>query len=140
MVEPIAAANMPTSEVAPLGDDRAARDGVDRAYHFLNFMMDAYQTGTTPRLIQSYSDQLGLQSTAFTYDNALAIVAYLQRRSKDHLARARILGDSLLYAQTHDPNYSDGRLRQAYFAAPSFVRSDGTVIWRSIRFTSSGAR
>ncbi len=43
--------------------------------------------------------------------------------------RARILGDSLLYAQTHDPNpsYTDGRLRDSYFVAPSFVTSGGPV-------------
>ncbi len=43
--------------------------------------------------------------------------------------RARILGDSLLYAQTHDPNpsYTDGRLRDSYFVAPSFVTDGGPV-------------
>ena len=38
-------------------------------------MMDAYATGTTVRLIQSYADQSGLESTAFTYDNAVSIHA-----------------------------------------------------------------
>ncbi|HEX5692736.1 MAG TPA: hypothetical protein VFX76_22140, partial [Roseiflexaceae bacterium] len=114
------------------------RDSIDRAYSFLNTMMDAYEQGTTLRLIQSYSDQLGLFSTAFTYDNALAIIAYLARRKRDDLERAMLLGDSLLYAQAHDPNYSDGRLRQAYNVGPytfydgspqpdTFIHPDGTV-------------
>ena len=30
-------------------------------------MMDAYATGNTIRLVQSYADQIGLQSSAFVY-------------------------------------------------------------------------
>jgi hypothetical protein len=86
-----------------------------RAYAFLQAMMDAYAQGATLRLVQSYPDQQGLMSTAFTYDNSLTIFAYLARGKKEDIERARIVGDSLLYAQQHDPNYSDGRLRQAYF-------------------------
>ncbi|MBV9280167.1 MAG: Tat pathway signal sequence domain protein [Chloroflexi bacterium] len=109
--------------VGPVGEA-----SIDRAYSFLDFMMDAYQQGTTTRLTQSYSDQQGLQSTAFVYDNALQILAYVpSTRSAVRLARARVLGDSLLYAQQHDPVYHDGRLRDAYFVAPSFVQPDGTV-------------
>src|SRR5262245_60900341 len=43
------------------------------AYSFLGAMMDAYAQGSTLRLVQSYTDQQGLSSTAFTYDNAQAI-------------------------------------------------------------------
>ncbi len=109
----------------------------DRAYDFLDFMMDAYQSGGTLRLIQSYSDQGQLGSTAFVYDNALAICAYLVRGGPGDTSRARVLGDSLLYAQEHDPVYTDGRLRQAYWVGPFtldftanseyFVRADGSV-------------
>lgn len=106
---------------------------LNNAYAFLNLMMDRYASGSTLRLAQSYSDQNGLNSTAFTYDNALQIIAYLSRRTRDDLARARILGDSLLYAQSHDPQYSDGRLRDSYFIADPatnayvFIQSNGTV-------------
>src|SRR3954471_9476026 len=72
-----------------------------RAYVFLNTMMDAYAQGTQVRLIQSYSDQQGLMSTAFTYDNALAILAYVARGRPEDIARARVIGDGLLYAQQH---------------------------------------
>jgi hypothetical protein len=120
--------------------------------------MDAYQGGGTLRLIQSYPDAQrppdplffseALPATAFIYDTSLAIIAFLGRRRRDHLLhrgrrrpddlrRAMVLGDSLLYAQAHDPVYSDGRLRSAYWVGPFdvpgahndayFVRPDGTV-------------
>ena len=99
--------------------------------------MDAYQQGQTPRLVQSYADSQQLGSTAFVYDNSLAILAYLRRRKGDDVARAMLLGDSFLYAQAHDGTYTDGRVRQAYWVGPFtlpftsndsyFVRQDGTV-------------
>jgi hypothetical protein len=98
-------------------------DSLNRADRFLDMMMDLYACGSTLRLSQSYADQAGLLSTAFIYDNALTIIAYLKRPGG--IARAKLLGDSLLYAQKHDP-LKDGRLRQAYFANP-FIHPDGTV-------------
>src|SRR5579872_347160 len=86
----------------------------DAAYSFLDTMMDAYVSGQTLRLIQSYSDQIGLESTAFVYDNAVAINAFLLRSRGDDVARAQVLGRTLLYAQQTDP-IGDGRVRQAYF-------------------------
>ncbi len=116
---------------------RHRNKSVDRAYEFLTRAMDAYQQGTTIRLIQSYSDDLNLGSTAFVPDNAVAIIAYLQRGRRDDVARAMLLGDSVLYAQTHDGTYADGRVRQAYWVGPFtlpfastdsyFVRPDGSV-------------
>ncbi|MBO0862491.1 MAG: Tat pathway signal sequence domain protein [Chloracidobacterium sp.] len=90
-------------------------DSFLRVYSFLDEMMDAYAQGATLRLIQSYSDQQGLLSTAFTYDNALVVQAYLLRGRNDDIDKARTLGNSLIYAQQNDPNFKDGRLRQAYF-------------------------
>lgn len=88
------------------------------ALTFLGVMADAYPSvNTGVRLAQSYADELGLFSTAFVYDSALAICAHLTRGSAGR-ARARQLGDALLYAQAHDPGYSDGRLRQAYNVGP----------------------
>lgn len=86
-----------------------------QAYLFLSAMMDAYAEGPTLRLVQSYVDQQGLLTTGFTYDNALVINAYLMRGRMEDVARAEVLGQSLLYAQRSDPNFNDGRLRQAYF-------------------------
>jgi hypothetical protein len=87
---------------------------LDAAYIFLDTMMDAYAQGSTLRLVQSYSDQQGLESTAFTYDNAVVIDAYLVRGESGDLTRAEVLGNSLLYAQQTN-SYNDGRLFQAYF-------------------------
>jgi hypothetical protein len=109
-----------------------------RGHAFLAAAMDAYPDHGDLRLAQSYTDQAGLFSTAFTYDNALAILAHLSARTRDGRARAVALGDALLYAQRHDPAYDDGRLRQAYNVGPytfydgsrqpdGFVRADGSV-------------
>ncbi|MDX3864254.1 Tat pathway signal sequence domain protein [Streptomyces europaeiscabiei] len=109
-----------------------------RGQAFLAAAMDAYPDHGAVRLTQSYTDQAGLFSTAFTYDNALAILAHLAVRTEDGRARAVALGDALIYAQAHDPAYDDGRLRQAYNVGPyiyydgvpqpdGFVRADGTA-------------
>ncbi|GAA2253897.1 Tat pathway signal sequence domain protein [Streptomyces indiaensis] len=109
-----------------------------RGYAFLAAAMDAYPDHGDIRLTQSYTDQAGLFSTAFTYDNALALLAHLAARTPAGLTRATALGDALLHAQHHDPDHDDGRLRQAYNVGPytfydgspqpdGFVRADGTV-------------
>jgi len=90
------------------------RDGLDRAFSFLEQMMDAYAQGQTLRLIQSFSDQIGLLSTSFVYDNAVVINAFLERGGATDIQRAQVLGETLLYAQQNDPA-GDGRVRQAYF-------------------------
>lgn len=95
-------------------DIKALLASVTNAYSFLDQMMDAYATGATTRLTQSYADQIGLQSSAFTYDNALILCAYLLRRGSGDIARAQVIGNGLLYAQQTDPA-GDGRFRQAYF-------------------------
>jgi hypothetical protein len=126
------------SEDGPTTDSIANQKGsVSRGYQYLSTAMDAYQQGQTPRLVQSYADSQQLGSTAFVYDNSLAILAYLRRRKGDDVARAMLLGDSFLYAQAHDGTYTDGRVRQAYWVGPFtlpfasndsyFVRQDGTV-------------
>ncbi|MFE0252123.1 Tat pathway signal sequence domain protein [Streptomyces sp. NPDC059010] len=109
-----------------------------RAQAFLGSVMDAYPDHGTTRLAQSYADQAGLFSTAFTYDNALGILGLLATRTPDGQDRAVVLGDGLLYAQAHDPVHDDGRLRQGYNVGPytfydgsrqpdGFVRADGSV-------------
>lgn len=145
------------AESADVQFDARPGEAVDRAFEYVTRAMDAYQQGSTLRIIQSYSDAQrqgnplffseALPATAFIYDTSLAIIAFLGRRRhddlhrgrrrRDDLHRAMVLGDSLLYAQAHDPVYSDGRLRSAYWVGPFvlpdarndsyFVRSDGTV-------------
>jgi hypothetical protein len=109
----------PAHAVVPnsnLGDIANSYFGsIERALQFQNMMMDAYASGSTVRLIQSYADQSGLESTAFTYDNAVSIHAYLLEGSRDSLARAEVLGQGLIYAQANNFPFNDGRFAQAYF-------------------------
>ena len=99
---------------SPCDEDSLLAAGVEKTYAFLHSMMDAYAQGQTLRLIQSYSDQMGLQSSSFVYDNAVVINALLERGDNLNLQRARVLGEALLYAQANDSS-GDGRVRQAYF-------------------------
>jgi hypothetical protein len=85
-----------------------------------------------PRLIRSYRTHpvqpdpfdvnlvddidITLRNTAFVYDNALAILAFLAEGSSDSVRRAKLIGDALVYASQHDRYFDDGRLRSAYFA------------------------
>ncbi len=99
----------------PRADARAATSFLQRA-------VDAYRTSGF-RLAQSYQDDSGLTDIAFVYDNALAIIALLAAGDR---ARARAIGDALLYAMSHDETHTDYRLRQAYHAN-TFVNDNGTV-------------
>lgn len=101
---------------------------IQNAFTFQNTMMDAYATGSTVRLIQSYADQSGLESTAFTYDNAVSIHAYLLRGQPDDLARAQVIGDGLIYAQANNFPIADGRFAQAYFVNVANPDGSGTFI------------
>ncbi|MFF7311630.1 Tat pathway signal sequence domain protein [Streptomyces sp. NPDC008137] len=125
-----------SGQAVAAGTGRGSAPARGRA--FLAAAMDAYPDHGGIRLTQSYTDQAGLFSTAFTYDNALAILAHLAARTPGGLSRAMALGDALLYAQSHDPAYDDGRLRQAYNVGPytfydgsrqpdGFVRADGSA-------------
>ncbi len=101
---------------------------IEKAITFQNTMMDAYATGDAVRLIQSYSDQGGLESTGFTYDNAVSIHAYLVRGTKDDVARAEVLGDGLIYAQATNFPFNDGRFAQAYFVNQEATDGSGAYI------------
>ena len=94
-------------------------------------MHDAYPG--EHRLPQSYADEVGLGSATFTYDAAVAMMAWLADGSADSVNRARQVGAALAYAQDHDPDFGDGRLRRGY-AANGFVRNNGTV---NVRFPNT---
>jgi hypothetical protein len=71
-----------------------------------------------PRFLVSYETQasnngfdLVMRNVAFTYDNAIALLALLSVGETD---RAKLLADALVYAQQHDRFYADGRIRNAY--------------------------
>jgi hypothetical protein len=96
-----------------------------RAYTYLDTVMDAYVGGSTPRLLQSYNNESGLMTSAFVYDNALAINAYLARPTSANVSRAKVIGDALLWAQANDERFTDGRIRQAYAAGPMLFYGGG---------------
>lgn len=51
---------------------------------------------------------------AHTYDNALALLAFLSTNDPADAKRAKLLADSLVWAQQHD-DIPDGRLRNVYY-------------------------
>ena len=135
-----------TAWAAPPGAPLADRQ---RATLFLDVMMDAHTPSGELGLPQSYSDQVGLYTTAFTYDAALTVLAYLLDERPASADRARRIGEALVYAQQHDPYVNDGRLRQAYAVGPytrddveqpdGLVHPNGTVnIGGPFEFTGSG--
>jgi hypothetical protein len=90
------------------------------AYAYLDQMMDRYASGSTPRLVQSFSGGVLEQqhlTDSFTYDDAVIIDAYLAQGTPEGLARAQTIGDALLYVQANDPAH-DGRIRAAYAPTP----------------------
>jgi hypothetical protein len=105
---------------------RSPATSLDLAYEFLDEMMDRYFTGRALRLVQSFvpTKALRIGDIGYTYDNALVAIALLQRANGDDIARANVLGASLLYGQAHDP-YADGRVRDGYHVDP-FVKKDGS--------------
>ena len=50
-----------------------------------------------------------LRNTAFTYDNALALLAFLAEGSADSVRRARLIGDAFVYAAANDRFFNDNR-------------------------------
>jgi hypothetical protein len=50
-----------------------------------------------------------MRNLAFTYDNAVAVLAFLADGSTDSVRRARLIGDAFVYATQHDRRYNDSR-------------------------------
>lgn len=100
---------------AQAGAPDNSRSSVAQAVAFLDTMSNAYPASGTSTLPQNYADELGLFSTAFVYDAAVTVCAAL---AAGRIALARRVGDGLLFAQTNDPKYHDGRLRQGYNVGP----------------------
>jgi hypothetical protein len=120
-------------------DNLSLELSINNAYLFLDQMMDAYAQGATVRLCQSYSDQIAggtFFSTAFVYDNALLVLAYLARGRASDVQRAKVIGNALLYAQQHD-SVADGRFRQAYFAG--VPDSNGVFVTGGLPFFQGSA-
>jgi hypothetical protein len=93
-------------------DDAARRARLEAPRLVRSFVTEASQGRPEP--VGEFD--LVLRNVAFTYDNALAILAFLADGSDDGLRRARLVGDALVYAAEHDRTFDDGRLRDAYAA------------------------
>ena len=55
-----------------------------------------------------------MKNVAFTYDNALVLIALLSEDTEYNMQRAKLLADALVYAVDNDRYFNDGRLRNAY--------------------------
>ena len=118
LVGPALTAMAGPAQAGPRLDPSAGGGSVGRAEAFLRAMTDAYpEVNPGPRIPQSYADELGLFSTAFIYDTALAACAALTGGRRT-LGLARTIGDGIVYALENDPVYDDGRLRQGYNVGP----------------------
>ncbi len=100
---------------------------VRSAFAFLNTKLDEYGSGDALRVPRSYTGGFFETPTwtfvsSFTYDDALMIMAWL---AHGDVKRATLLGDTLLYAQKHDP-IGDGRTRASY-QPDSFTVLNGTL-------------
>ena len=79
----------------------------------------------TPALMRSYdTDQIELKDTAYSYDNALAAMAFLSEGDDE---RATQLLDALSYAVKHD-RYRSGRIRNAYAAGEVSTSGQGNSV------------
>jgi hypothetical protein len=137
-VIPLTSTPDPSPEESPAASEAALQlnpTAEELAYNYLYQVMDRYGEGTRPRLLESYDDAAGIDENdiAWTYDNALVVLALLARGQEEDLTRAKVLVDALVYAQAHDPAFSDGRLRDAY-PAHNLIQTGGTV-----RVTSPGS-
>ena len=78
--------------------------------------------GGRPVMIRSYdTDRIELSSTAYTYDNALAAMAFI---SEDRRSDAQEILDAFVYVVAHD-RYKPGRIRTAYAADTVYWLKDG---------------
>lgn len=104
--------------IAPLAeaDDRAdlarrscaALDAAVTAEPGGPLLLASYQVGENPP-----GDTQALRGTAFTYDNALAAIALFACGKP---TSARRIADALVLATAADPQFHDGRVRNAYAA------------------------
>lgn len=101
---------MPTPAVAA-----SEEETISNAYLHLDEAMDEWASPPALRVPSSYHGGfLDFWDNSVTYDNALVIIAYVNRKNNaDSLDRARTMGDALLQMQAKDP-IGDGRLRNAY--------------------------
>jgi hypothetical protein len=123
----------------------ALKDRLNQPRFIRSYVTLPLQPGT-PEEDSSKDFDYDLRNTAFTYDNAVALLAFLADGSADSLRRARLLGDAFVYATSHDRSYTNGQVRSAYasgdISVPSgwFVKGkENTVAIPGFYNTSSNA-
>lgn len=98
---------------------------------------DTYQITNDTFPVDSYS-----MMTAYTYDNALALLAFLSTGDVTDAGRAKLLADSLVWAQQHD-EFKDGRIRNAYYpddlGTGTTYGSDGKIARHNYDMYGNGA-
>lgn len=78
-----------------------------------------------PVLIRSYdTDDVHLSNSAYTYDNALAAMAFISAGDKDD---AETILDAFVYVTEHD-RYKPGRIRNAYAADTVYYYNNGDSV------------
>ena len=105
-----------------------AASSVTNALAFLASKFGQYGAGSALRVPQSYTGGYfaGIEFvSSFAYDDALVILAWLASGTTADIQRASVLGDTLIYAQTHDP-LADGRTRASY-QPDSFTNLTGSL-------------
>lgn len=94
-------------------------------YHDITFYLDDIRYDKSrldePRFLVSYETipssndfDMVLKNVAFTYDNALTLIALLARGTAEDMDRAWLLADAFVYAINNDRYFTDGRLRDTY--------------------------
>ncbi len=108
-------------ELSPAGQHaRLALPRFTRSFETLPVEPDPFDSNTLDDI------DLVLRNLAFTYDNAVALLAFLASGTDDGVRRARLIGDAFVYAAAHDRTYDDGRLRTAYMAGDLVVPAGWT--------------
>ncbi|ODS37640.1 MAG: hypothetical protein A7315_03925 [Candidatus Altiarchaeales archaeon WOR_SM1_79] len=90
------------------------------------FYLDEVKYEGVPDEIKSYTiiPDSYMMDVAYLYDSVLAMISFMSRNTSEDWERAKILGDSFIYAQNNDPDFNDGRLRNAYLAS-ELINSNG---------------
>jgi hypothetical protein len=117
---------IPLDSPTPVSIRAAPSSNEDYAYIHLYGVMDRYSSGSALRLLDSYESTATWDDgdTAWVYDNALVMLASMARGTAPDWERAKVLADSLVYAQNNDAGFADGRVRDAY-SASSLVGTNG---------------
>ncbi len=80
--------------------------------------IESFNTSLKERVGNIGADNIGvdnvMRNVAFTYDNAVALIAYL---ANGDIQRAKLIADAFVIAQNHDRFFQDNRFRNSYKAS-----------------------